>query len=153
MSFDVEYIDVDAIPVSHPVQQFHQFWQQLPKDQGIATWNDKLISVVPEIVPWMSMLVAAKAGRYLIRFCGASFEQMIGRNHQGLHLDEALPEAVMPDRLKELANIAAGNGPLFSKTMLPFKNKETIGVYRGVFGFSTTSDEIDRFALVIAPKT
>lgn len=148
----IDYINIEAIPASHPIHEFHLFWSELCAQSPVPAWNSRLIAEVPGAMSWASLLEADENGRYLVRFCGASYEQMIGKQHQGMYLDEALPSEAMASRLKELQNVSDGNGPLFSETVLPFKDRDYIHVYRGLFGFSTNGTVIDQFVIIIAPK-
>lgn len=147
----LEYIDISVIPKTHPVQKFYDYWETLFTEQDMAVWDSSLVSAVPEAMSWASILIAEATNRYLCRFCGSSYEQMIGLHHQGLYLDEALPEEALAARVRELVDVSNGMGPLFSQTTLPFKKREYIKVYRGIFGFITETSKIDRFVVIIAP--
>lgn len=148
-----DHIDVSEIPDTHPVSVFNDVWQSLDKDGDLVPWNAVRPQEVAKAIPWLLLLEPQNDGRYYYLICGTGCEDMFGRPHKGRFFGEDMPQEAVNKRREEFDLIEAGGGPLFSSTTLPMPDKDTKEIYRGVFGFSSDGQAVDRIGVVIAPKS
>lgn len=145
-------VAIDVIPDTHPVSVFNTLWQSVVGDGVAAPWSAFRPQEIADILPWLLLLERQGDGRYYYRVCGTACENLFGMTYQGKFFGDDLPPSAVRKRREEFDRIEAGEGPVFSATTLPIPTKEDKEIYRGVFGFSSDGEEVDRIGVVIAPK-
>lgn len=143
------------IPALHPVAQIRDVWPTLAGSGGVAPWRRFDPFDHPQVLPWVMLLRQEDPGepdrlRYAV--CGDGCRQTFGFSYQGRRFGEGLPDEAVASRLGEFAAIRAGRGPIYSYTPLPLADRAFIDVYRGVFGFSSDGEAVDRYLIVLAPE-
>ncbi len=146
----LRYIQVDEIPVGNPVFKFNEVWEEYTQINGVVAWGSFKPMKIPAILPWVVLNEKQGPGIYFCRVCGSGCDNLFEWSAQGKYLTDTLPPEIVDVRLQELTKVEAGEGPFFSESILTLE-KEIIDVYRGVFGFATDGENIDRYIAVIAP--
>ncbi len=147
-----DHIEINKIPAEHPVAVFNELWQTLEAEACPVQWKAVKPEAAATAIPWLLLLEPKPNGRFYYRICGTGCEMLFGRPHEGGYFGEDMPKAAIDKRLEEFNRIQAGDGPLLSETTLPMAGKENREIYRGVFGFSSGGDVIDKIGVVVAPK-
>lgn len=147
-----DHIDIQKIPHEHPVAVFNNLFHTLEAEHRPVPWSAVKPEAAATAIPWLLLLEPQQDGRYYYRICGTGCEMLFGRPHAGGFFGEDIPKAAIDKRLEEFSVVQAGGGPLLSETTLPMEGKESREIYRGVFGFSSGGECVDKIGVVIAPK-
>lgn len=147
-----DHIDIQKIPVEHPVAVFNTLWKTLEAEHRPVPWNAVKPEAAATAIPWLLLLEPQTDGRYYYRICGTGCEMLFGRPHEGGFFGEDIPEEALNKRHEEFGRIQAGCEPLLSETTLPMEGKENTEIYRGVFGFTSGGEKVNKIGVVIAPK-
>lgn len=142
------------VPALHPVAQIRDVWSTLADAGGVAPWRRFDPFDHPQVLPWVMLLRQedpADPDRLRYAVCGDGCRQTFGFSYQGKRFGEGLPDEAVTSRLAEFAAIRAGRGPIYSYTPLPLADRDFIEVYRGVFGFRSEGEAVDRYLIVLAP--
>lgn len=147
-----DHIDIGKIPTEHPVAVFNSLWTELELEHKPVPWNAVKPEAAATAIPWLLLLEPRPDGRYYYRICGTGCEMLFGRPHEGGFFGEDMPQDAINKRLEEFDVVQSGGGPLLSETTLPMEGKENREIYRGVFGFTSDGETVDKIGVVVAPK-
>ncbi|MEX0300506.1 MAG: hypothetical protein AB3N28_15640 [Kordiimonas sp.] len=145
-------IEVEEIPEIHPVRLFHKVWQSNVGSGYPVPWSSYKPQEIADVIPWLLLLERQEDDTYLYKVCGTSCESLFGMTYQGKTFGEDLPVEAVRQRRQEFDWIETGGKPIFSATTLPIPERDYREVFRGVFGFSSDGESIDKIGVVIAPK-
>lgn len=146
------HIAIDQIPLEHPVAQFNAMWEKLATAEKPVRWSLVTPEEVAPMLPWLLLLELQSDGRYYYRICGTRCETFFGLSYQGKYFGDDLPPEAVEQRRQEFEAVVRNGNPIFSETTLPIPEKEDREIYRGVFGFSSDGQIIDKLSVIIAPK-
>lgn len=136
-------VSLAEVPPEHPVAVFAASWQEAAKEHGPLPWSDFDPAAHKAVLPWLLLLKRdpaadpAVAQSWDCALCGTGCTELFGRNSEGKAFAENLPAAAVAERLKELARLVDGAGPLFSHSNVPIKGREFLRVFRGAFPFTS----------------
>lgn len=151
-------VGLSEVPSVHPVAVFHEFWAAAAAGRSIAPWSAFDATEHPSILPWVLLLkreAAPEGGgavqwRYAV--CGTGCTNLFGFSYQGKVFGEGLPPEAAAERRAEFDRAIAGGGPQFSHTQLPIPEREFVPVFRGVFPFASSGDDVDRLFVILADE-
>lgn len=151
-------VALSAIPPDHPVAVFQEFWVAAAAGASVAPWSAFDPTEHPAILPWVLLLkregepggMVAVQWRYAV--CGTGCTNLFGFSYQGKVFGEDLPPQAAADRKAEFDRAIRGGGPQFSHTQLPIPDRDFVPVFRGVFPFATSGEDVDRLFVVLADE-
>ncbi|WP_420346965.1 hypothetical protein [Pelagibius sp.] len=136
-------VSLAEVPPEHPVAVFAASWQEAAKGRGPLPWSGFDPAAHKAVLPWLLLLKRdpaadpALAQSWHYALCGTGCTEIFGGNSEGKAFADGLPPAAVAERLRELARLVDGEGPLFSHSNVPLKGREFLRVFRGAFPFTS----------------
>ena len=147
-------IDLDKLPVRHPVRAFDGYWRTRKHGDAAPLRHRIVPGEITVLLRWLLVLEQVTIGRELqfrYRLAGTGCTELFGIDYTGKILGDNLTPEGAEIRRREFLRVMESVQPIYSVTNLPVRTKEFVVVHRGVFPVSTTGTDVDQIFVVIAP--
>ncbi len=146
-----ESVSKDDIPENHPILVFDAFWRAAASGNKAACWAGFKPMEMTSVLPWLLVLDRLSEDQYIYRLCGTGCDDIFNRNLTGSMFGEHVDKNWAKRSLNEFAAVMSGGGPSYASGGLPIENRGHIQIFRGLYGFASGSDQIDKLVAIVAP--
>lgn len=145
---DNRFVSRSEIPVNHPVQRIHNFYDRVA-DLGFIPRDSFNPMEHPKELPWVQLIQRCSGGRFYFRVMGGRVGDLYGRNHTGRYLDEFVDKQTHGHIWTSFEEALDRKKPVLSRMRIPVKERDFLQVYQG--SFPCKKDMTELLIVPIAP--
>ena len=126
-------LDPSEVPTGNPVHLFMEIYARLKDRTGFIPRSAFDPVECPRVLPYVQLFEEEVDGHFRCRLMGTEVVHLLGGEFTGKLLHTYIGGPVLTDRLAELHECLETAKPVFSRSVLPFREREHITVVRGAF--------------------